>query len=42
MNGSVDTDNIATAQSGTANTALTLNGSSVNATSSNGLVKIHL
>ena len=39
MNGSVDTDNIATAQSGTANTALTLNGSSVNATSSNGLVK---
>ena len=38
MNGSVDTDNIASAQSGTANTALTLNGSSVNATSSNGLV----
>ncbi len=38
MNGSVDTDNIAAAQSGTANTALTLNGSSVNATSSNGLV----
>ena len=39
MNGSVDADNIATSQSGTANTALTLNGSSVTtSTDSDGLV----
>ena len=37
--GSTDADNIGTSQSGTASTALTLNGASVTATISNGLVK---
>jgi hypothetical protein len=37
--GTTDVDNIGTAQSGTANTALTLNGDSVTTTSSNGIVK---
>ena len=36
--GSTDTDNIGTSQSGTANTALTLNGESVTATDPDGLV----
>ena len=37
--GTTDVDNIGTAQSGTANTALTLNGDSVTTTSSNGIAK---
>ena len=37
--GSTDADNIGTSQSGTASTALILNGASVTATVSNGLVK---
>ena len=37
--GSTDADNIGTSQAGTASTALTLNGASVTATVSNGLVK---
>ena len=37
--GTTDVDNIGTAQSGTANTALILNGDSVTTTSSNGIVK---
>tara|TARA_B110001450_G_scaffold134475_1_gene126282 strand:- start:1176 stop:3770 length:2595 start_codon:yes stop_codon:yes gene_type:complete len=37
--GTSDADNIGTAQSGTANTALILNGDSVTTTSSNGIVK---
>ena len=38
MSGSADTDNIGSTQSGTANTALTLNGSAVTATDPDGLV----
>ncbi len=38
MSGSADTDNIGSTQSGTANTALTLNGSAVTATDTDGLV----
>ena len=38
MSGSADTDNIGSTQSGIANTALTLNGSSVTATDTDGLV----
>ena len=38
MNGTTDNDNIGSSQSGTANTAMTLNGSSVTGTDNDGLV----